>query len=156
MFTGNGIGGIDGKGRVGIPAALRHALEKNGDGRFLHIALHESDPCLVGYDSGWSQHLRGQLRDDEAAARAAGQCFDRANRNRLAFGATVELGYDASGRFILPGDMRAIAGLEANAFFLGTGDVFEIWNPQTLIATPGIDDRLKQLVAAQIRQREGA
>jgi MraZ protein len=155
-YLGNGLSAVDGKSRSVIPAALRHPLERNGDGKFLFIALHPTDPCLIAYDRNWSQAQVQQLREDEAADRAAGIKVDRANINRVAFGATDEVGYDASGRFVIPDFYRDYANLTSKALFIGTGDVFEIWDPQTLIDTPGVDDRIRKLAQFHMKPKKGA
>ncbi len=154
-YTGNSMAGVDGKSRVGVPAHLRHALEKNGDGRVLSIALHPRDRCLIAFDSGWNRAMVARLREDEAADRASGGVFDRANTNRLAYGALEEVAYDANGRFILPGFFKHEAGIGQHALFIGTGDVFEIWDPSTLIAEPGVDPRLKRLAQYHLDNPRG-
>ncbi len=155
LFTGYAINAIV-KGRVAIPAFLRTAIEKNGDGRFVTIAKHDASPCLIGYDRGWTRHLREQLRVDEISERAAGREFDRHNANRRAFGLVEEVPYDASGRFIIPGFMKEKAGLTDTAFFFGTGDTFEIWSPATLLAAPGVDSEMKEVVTWLLAQRGAA
>lgn len=147
--------GVDAKSRVGIPAHLRHALEKNGDGRVLFIALHPTSPCLIGFDIGWSRAMVAQLRDDEASAFARGSSVDRANVNRLAYGALEEVAYDGAGRFILPGFFKAEANIGTNALMIGTGSVFEIWDPQTLIDAPDVDDRVKRLARYHLENPRG-
>ena len=49
--------------------------------------------------------------------------------------------FDASGRFVLQGFPRKYAKIEDVALFLAVGDVFEIWNPAVLIASPTAPDR---------------
>jgi MraZ protein len=155
LFTGYAINAIV-KGRVAIPAFLRTAIEKNGDGRLVTIAKHETSPCLIGYDRGWTRHLREQMRVDEASERAAGRDYDRHNANRRAFGLVEEVPYDASGRFIIPGFMKDKAGLTDTAFFYGTGDTFEIWSPTVLLAAPGVDAEMKEVVTWLLAQRGAA
>ncbi len=153
LFQGYAINGIDGKGRVSIPATLRAAIEQNGDGRFVTIARHETAPCLIGYDKGWSRLLREQLRADEAAERAAGRTFDRHNAHRRAFGPVEPVPYDASGRFILPPFLKDKAQLTDTAFFYGAGDMFEIWSPQLLLSATGVDEDMKEVCAWLMAQR---
>ena len=50
----------------------------------------------------------------------------------MAFGATEEVPYDSSGRIVLPPMMRRKGGIEDLALFLGAGETFQIWNPQTV------------------------
>lgn len=153
LFRGHALNAIDGKGRVAVPAFLRSAIEKNGDGRVLIIAKHQQDPCLTGYDRGWSRLLHDRLEREEERERAAGRDFDYFNSNRRAFGLVEEVPFDASGRFILPTFFRAKAQLTELAFFFGTGNIFEIWNPNLLIDTPGIDEETKDVAAFLMAER---
>ncbi len=153
LFTGHALNAIDAKGRVAIPAGLRQIIEQNGEGRFLFIGKHDCDPCLTGYDRGWSQHLREELRRDEAIKAATANADDRHNLKRRAFGLVEEVPYDSSGRFILPGFFKDKAQLDDLAFFFGTGDTFEIWNPRTLIDAPGLDAEVKEIVVYLMKQR---
>lgn len=147
LFRGNALNAIDAKARVAIPAGIRQAIEANGDGRNLLIAKHESDPCLIGYDHGWSALLHARLSRIEEREADAGRAYDYHNPNRRAFGLTEDVPFDASGRFIMPAQLRKRAQIEDLAFFMGTGDTFEIWNPKLLIETPGIDEELKEVVS---------
>lgn len=153
MFRGHALQGIDGKGRVAIPAALRAVIERNAGDRVLLLGMHAGDPCLTGADTGLSQIDYERLQRDEARALDAGRAVDRDNLARMAFGGGEELPFDASGRFILPPFYRDAAQLGDLAFFIGTGERFEIWNPRLLVETPGIADGLKKMVAFHLTQR---
>jgi MraZ protein len=156
LFRGHALNAIDAKGRVAIPAFLRAVIEKNSDGRVLIIGKHDYDPCLTGYDRGWSQLLHARLEREEERERAAGREFDYHNNNRRAFGLVEEVPYDSSGRFILPSFFRARAQLDDLGFFFGTGNAFEIWNPRILIETPGVDSEMKDIARFLIEERGGA
>lgn len=146
LFTGHALNAIDAKGRVAVPAGLRQAVEANGDGRNLIIAKHEADQCLIGYDRGWSTLLHERMNRTEARAEDAGRDYSRHNPNRRAFGLVEDVPFDASGRFILPPMLRARAKLDDLAFFLGTGDTFEIWNPRLVVDDPAVDEEIKDAV----------
>jgi MraZ protein len=64
--------------------------------------------------------------------------------------------YDASGRFILPSFFSKKAELADLAFFFGTGNSFEIWNPRLLISTPGIDEEMKEIAQFLMGERGAA
>ena len=153
LYRGSALNAIDAKARVAIPAGLRQAIEANGDGRNLIIAKHESDPCLIGYDHGWSQLLHARLNRTEDREADAGRDYSRHNPNRRAFGLVEDIPFDASGRFIMPTMLRDRAQIGELAYFIGTGDTFEIWNPRLLIETPGIDAELKEVVAYLLKTR---
>jgi MraZ protein len=155
LFRGHALNAIDAKGRVAIPAFLRATIEKNSDGRMLIIAKHDCDPCLTGYDRGWSELLHARLEREEERERTAGREFDYHNKNRRAFGLVEEVPYDSSGRFILPSFFRKKAQLDDLAFFFGTANTFEIWNPRILIETPGVDVEMKEIANFLVDERGG-
>lgn len=156
MFTGHALNAIDAKGRVAIPSGLRQAVEINGDGRNLIIAKHETDPCLIGYDRGWSALLHARLGRTEDRAADSGRDYDRFNANRRAFGLVEDVPFDASGRFILPPMLRDRAQLGDLALFLGTGDTFEVWNPRLLIDAPSMDEEIKDVARWLLASRGAA
>jgi MraZ protein len=153
LFRGHGLQAIDGKGRVAIPAPLRAVIERNSGERILLISRHDTDPCLIGYDRGWSELLHARLARNEERALDKDQAFDRHNTARRAFGLVEDVPFDASGRFILPPFFRSKGQLDDLAFFYATGDNFEIWNPKVLIETPGIDEETKEIVAFHLSAR---
>ncbi len=156
LFRGHALNAIDAKGRVAIPAFLRAVIEKNSDGRVLIIAKHDCDPCLMGYDRGWSALLHDRLEREEERERTAGRAFDYHNSNRRAFGLVEEVPYDSSGRFILPSFFRQRAQLTDQGFFFGTGNTFEIWNPRLLVETPGVDPEMKEIATFLMNERGGS
>jgi MraZ protein len=156
LFTGHALNAIDAKGRVAIPSGLRQAVEANGDGRNLIIAKHETDPCLIGYDRGWSELLHARLSRSEDRAADSGRNYDRHNANRRAFGLVEDVPFDASGRFILPPMLRDRAQLTDLALFLGAGDTFEVWNPRVLIESEAMDAEIKEVARWLLSSRGAA
>lgn len=138
IYKGYALQQIDGKGRVAIPAFLRDTLvAKNNavdhtESATVVLAQHESDPCLIGYDLDYDRQLLDELR--ERARAHAGP--DGAPKSRIYREAMLSdtVPFDASGRFIMPPLYKEELNLEKYAFFMGLGDVFEIWDPATLIA----------------------
>lgn len=148
-FNGFAMTAIDGKGRVAIPASMRAVIEKNverfgGEQRTVVIGLHPKDPCLIGYDPAWLKLAYARI--ERQADEGSGDVDFNLARRRL--GLTESAGFDASGRFVLPDfyAMKAKLLPGQDAVFQGTGDFFEIWNPDVLLATPDIDPTLKELV----------
>lgn len=153
LYRGHALQAIDGKGRVAVPAALRAAIERNSDDRVMVLAKAPGAPFLIGADAGYLAIDHERQQRAEARALDAGREIDSANIARLAFGGSVDLPFDASGRFILPGYYRDKASLADLAFFIGTGDRFEIWAPQILIDAPDVPADLKDIVAYHLDQR---
>ena len=156
LYKGHTLNAIDAKGRVVIPAGLRQIVEQNGTGRLLVIGKHDSDPCLIGYDSGWAMHLHAQRTHRDSVQFDKNGTPAGSNPNRRAFGMTEDVPFDPSGRFVLPPFYKSRAKLDDLAFFLGTGDTFEIWNPHVLIETPDIDEEIKEIAAYEMQRRAAA
>ena len=158
-FNGLAINAIDGKGRVAVPAPMRAVIEKNverfgGDARTVVIAMHPKDPCLIGYDPAWLKLNHDKLEQQEELRVSNGGDVDF-NIKRRALGLTESAQFDSSGRFILPDffAMKAKLDTGGDAVFYGTGNFFEIWSPEVLIATPGVDPDLKEAVAYRLSKR---
>ena len=141
-YQGNGLGLVDDKGRVAIPNALRATLAANApradgkDGGTIVVAIHEDQPCLVAYDPAYLPALKEELRRRVELSRGPDGKVDP---NIMRDGANGEaVPFDGSGRFIMPGFPRFHANIGQNAFFWGQFDTIEIWDPRTLLATPGI------------------
>ncbi len=136
-YQGDGIGLVDDKGRCAIPVSLRAALAANSpradgkEGGSVIIGVHESSPCLIGYDEGYRAVLKDRATAREAAYMAANGKHNPNFRREASQGEQVP--FDGSGRFIMPAFPRFQAHIGANAFFFGTFDCFEIWDPRTLI-----------------------
>jgi MraZ protein len=116
LFTGSVEHSLDDKGRLVVPARFRERL---GAGFFLTIA--EPDPCLALYPaSTWS---------DVCARLEAAPVKDARYRAfvRHLFAHTEELSTDANGRLVIPGTLRAFAGIEKDVVSIGSLTRVEIW-----------------------------
>ena len=123
---------VDAKGRVSIPALFRRVLEAE--------------------DPDWKEGLRPQLVIVYGDHRRNYlECFtinainqidariDRKPRGspkrkileRLYQGQSMTTEVDHDGRLVLPQRLREKIGLGDEAFFIASGDHFEIWNPRT-------------------------
>ena len=133
---------MDDKGRVAIPNALRSILAENAprpdgkDGGTIVVAVHEDQPCLVAYDPDYLLELKAELDKRVELSRGVDGKVDHNIKRAGANGEAVP--FDGSGRFIMPGFPRFYANIGANAFFHGTLDYIEIWDPKTLLSTPGV------------------
>jgi MraZ protein len=153
LFQGSAVNGVDAKGRLSIPAAFRAVVERRGDQQCLVLAKHDHFDCLMAYDPGYaaSRHARLERkldRDDSAENE-----FAFAAASLMAFGATEEVGYDKSGRIVLPPIMRRKGGIGDVALFVGAGDTFQIWNPERLLADPRVPEDLKDIVRFRLEDR---
>jgi MraZ protein len=140
-YQGHGIGLVDDKGRVAIPAPLRATLAANAprpdgkDGGTIVIGAHPENPCLIAYDPAYLDILADDLDRREKESLQGGR-YDYNIKREAASGEPVP--FDGSGRFIMPDFPRFHAGIEGHAFFYGQLDYIEIWDPRTLLDTPGL------------------
>ena len=154
LFQGSALNAVDAKGRVSIPAFLRSVIERRGDARTITLAKHESFPCLTAYDPAYAalKHAKHErlLEKEETNPEAA---LDYQRRNLMAFAATEEVPYDSSGRILMPPMMRMKGRIEDLALFLGTGETFQLWNPDLLLADPNIPEDLKDIARFRLHER---
>ncbi|MBO9714344.1 division/cell wall cluster transcriptional repressor MraZ [Sphingomonas sp.] len=137
LYEGFALQAVDeDKGRVAIPADLRAAIERNSDLKTVVVGKHPHANCLTAHDQGWSQQKYDRIDDPSQSMFDAGS-DGAAGAKRRAFGAVERSQFDGSGRFILSPFFRAKAKIGRWAFFCGTGDSFEIWSPEVLMATTG-------------------
>jgi MraZ protein len=133
---------VDDKHRVSIPSRFRDILIANTDpdmmkdGPFALIGLHPEFPCLIGYDAGWSDEENAR---EPEAGEDTGPYFNRMQ----GLGEGDELRFDSTGRVTLAPYQRRQVGINKHAFFRGAYNHFEIWDPQTLLDHPGVNERAK-------------
>lgn len=159
IFQGYGLQGVDEKGRVAIPAALRQVLEANnprstnGDVlRTVSFAPSETHSCLVAYDQAYPAIQAEELRARAAALAEPGAPIPL-DAFRIGNGIVDTATFDASGRFVLQGYPRKFARIEGLALFLSIGHAFEIWNPHVLLEERGSDRHLRGLVEYLLEER---
>lgn len=120
-FTGSVEHALDDKGRLIVPARFRERL---GAGFVMTIA--QPDPCLALYPSVTWAELCSRL---EAAPRKD----DRFRRLvRHLFANTEEVACDAQGRLVIPGPLRAYAGIEREVVSIGSLTRVEVWAKERL------------------------
>lgn len=154
LFQGSALNAVDGKGRVSIPSFLRGVIERRGDARTIVLAKHENFPCLSAYDPAYAalKHakLERLLEKEETSPDAQ---LEYQQRNLMAFAATEEVPYDSSGRIVFPPMMRRKGQIGELALFLGTGETFQIWNPQLLLDDKRIPEDLKDIARFRLEER---
>lgn len=131
-FRGESRHKVDAKGRVSIPALFRRVLEAR--------------------DPDWTDGLRPQLvivygdhrrkylecysieeidAVDEKISRMPRGSSGRRMLERLFQVQSFPTEVDNDGRLVLPLKLREKIGLEGEALFLGAGETFQIWKPET-------------------------
>ncbi len=119
---------IDKKGRVSVPAQFRAVLAAK--------VLANDFQGIVAYQSPLNDCIEacGMSRIIKLNERI--ESFDPYSQERDAFvttlfGESVQLSFDGEGRVMLPEQLISAANLKEQATFVGKGEVFEIWEPQT-------------------------
>jgi len=123
---------VDGKGRVSIPAHFRRVLEA-GDPTWTEGKVPE---LVVVYGDHRRQYLECYTIDaasevDAKIDQMKRGSIERRMLEKLFNGQSLQTNIDDTGRIVLPAKLRAKIGLEGEAYFIATGDTFQIWNPGT-------------------------
>ncbi|MCB1337083.1 MAG: division/cell wall cluster transcriptional repressor MraZ [Maritimibacter sp.] len=132
VFRGEGTHKVDGKGRVSIPALFRRVLEASdpdwteglnpnlvivyGDQRRKYLECYTME-AIAEVDARISRMQRGSI--------------ERRMLEKLFNGQSLPASVDETGRLVLPAKQRQKIGLDGEAYFIATGDTFQIWNPDT-------------------------
>ncbi len=124
MFRGRYEHNVDPKGRLALPAAFKKVLAGQDEGQLV-VTTHICSPCLVAYPLA-------EWKAFEARFAALPQ-FDEnvMTMRRLYVGSAMDCGLDKNGRLLLPPVLRAHAGIEREAMWVGAMNTMEIWTPQT-------------------------
>lgn len=131
-FRGEGRHKVDAKGRVSVPALFRRVLEacdpewKEGLRPNLVIVYgdHRRE-YLECYTIEAIEEVDAQIAALPRGSR------ERRMLERLFSGQSYPTNVDEDGRLILPQKLREKIGLEGEAYFIATGDTFQIWKPET-------------------------
>lgn len=128
-YSGFAVNAVDAKSRLSIPADHRAVIEKKSDERVVYLAPHARGlPCLIAYDSAYLARLQAKLD-----ARFGIEDSDaRDDETRRTLGLATPHNYDDAGRIMLSADWREWGGIDRLVAFVGMGDYFEVWNPDTL------------------------
>ncbi len=119
MLIGEYIHSLDAKGRLIMPAKLRHDM---GD-KF--IVTKGLDGCLFAFSQNEWLNFETKLKELPLS--------DKNARNFVRFflaGAT-ECETDKQGRFLISNNLRKAANLEKEAIIIGVGTRLEIWDKAT-------------------------
>lgn len=154
LFQGSALNAVDAKGRLSVPAFLRSVIERRGDARSIVLAKNAVFPCLDAYDPAYAalKHQKMERRAEKGET-AIGNDLDYLQANMMAFAASEEVTYDKSGRIVLPPMMRMKGKIEDLALFLGTGETFQIWNPDIFLADERIPDDMKDIARYRLQER---
>jgi MraZ protein len=118
MFLGQHKYTIDSKGRLTIPVRFRAAL---ASGAFITQGFDRNLVVYTSEDFGRMSTAATAVTSTNPEGRAM---------RRLIFSRAEELTLDAAGRVLLPVYLRDYAGIQSEAYVVGAGDYFEIWQAE--------------------------
>ncbi|MEM1065574.1 MAG: division/cell wall cluster transcriptional repressor MraZ [Pseudomonadota bacterium] len=123
---------VDGKGRVSIPADFRRVLETGdptwSEGKAPEFVIVYGDhrrAYLECYTIDAANEVDAQIADLPRGS------MERRMLERLFNGQSLKTTVDETGRIVLPAKLRAKIDLDGTAYFIATGDTFQIWKPET-------------------------
>ena len=131
-FRGDGVHKVDTKGRVSIPALFRRVLEA-GDPDW---AQDRNPSIVIVYGDEKRKQLECFTAEAIAEVDKKIRKLPRGSKKRRALqrlyhGQAHPTSVDETGRLVLPAKLREKIGLKKEAYFVGNGDTFEIWNQET-------------------------
>lgn len=148
LFHGNALCDVDADGNVVVPAFLAEAIDAEAE---LLVSKHGADLCLIGYGRAYLDTLRTRTEARRIADEAQGtDARNHFARIRRTFG-VVEKMPRAGATIRIPAAMRHLGQIGGLALFVGTGDNFEIWNPD--FAMTNEDAQFRDLAAWQLQAR---
>lgn len=131
-FRGESHHKVDSKGRVSIPALFRRVLEAGDpdwtDGLRPQLVIVYGDHRRKFLECFTMEAINEV--DDKIAAMPRGS-MERRMLERLMHGQSFPTEVDNDGRLVLPQKLRDKIGLAGEAFFIASGDTFQIWKPET-------------------------
>jgi len=141
-FRGDGTHKVDAKGRVSIPAAFRHVLAQNDP-----ECGHDDNPNLIMVYGGRSRKflevysIEAMADIDTKIDKLPRGSKHRRILERTFYGQAMQVQVDDTGRLVLPPKLREKVGIAKDAFFIASGDTFQIWAPEVY---DGDSDRFEE------------
>jgi len=124
IFLSKYINNIDAKGRVSVPPLFRVVLQNE---EFNGIIAYPSfrNKCIEACSISRLKQLSEIIQDLDPYSE------ERDAFETIILGEAIQLPFDKEGRVILSKSLMDHAGISNQASFVGKGQVFEIWQPQS-------------------------
>lgn len=120
MFRGATKVTLDDKGRLVMPTRYRESIQERAQGQLV-VTVHR-DLCLLTYP-------RPEWEQTELKILSLPSLHPQARwLQRVMVGYATDVELDGHGRFLLPPELREIAGLGRNGMLIGQGNRFELWD----------------------------
>lgn len=113
---------IDKKGRVSIPSGFRSVLSNE---QFNGIIVYPSfkNNCIEACSMSRLQEIYDIIQNLDPYSE------ERDAFETIVMGESIQLPFDNEGRVILPSHLMEQVNITEQAFFVGKGLIFEIWDP---------------------------
>ncbi|MDQ5883697.1 MAG: transcriptional regulator MraZ [Pseudomonadota bacterium] len=119
MFRGINAITVDNNGRMAMPVRYRDSLESS-----LVVTIDTEETCLLLYPALEWQRIETSLQKLPSFNAQARRI------QRLLIGHATDVEMDGQGRILLPLELRQYAQLQKQAFLIGQGNKFEIWDEE--------------------------
>ncbi|MCX6844009.1 MAG: division/cell wall cluster transcriptional repressor MraZ [candidate division WOR-3 bacterium] len=122
LFVGDHTHAVDTKNRVAIPLSFRRSFPSGTEDHL--VLLRGATGCIEAHvRPEWRLHIQrfknlGLYNKEDLTLR------------RLLLSGATEIELDGQARVLLPKRLTELAGIGAEARFIGLGPFFEIWNPR--------------------------
>ena len=137
IYSGQNLSPKGDKERFLLPAPFRKAVTQSSSGKnLLLVSKHPTWECLVGYGESRREGLLAEVDREQELAVRAGQPFDRDMHYFQLFDC-AEIGFDTSGRFVIPAHLKTLVGIDERIYFQGSGPFFTLWSPEVLARQVG-------------------
>jgi MraZ protein len=121
MFRGANQVTLDAKGRLAMPTRYRERILERSNGKLV-ATVDRQDRCLLIYPLPEWEEIELKLRRLPTLNPIARRL------QRLMIDHASDLELDASGRILIPPNLRDYAGLTRDAVLIGQGNRFELWD----------------------------
>jgi len=124
LFLSTYVNRIDKKGRVSVPSTFRGVLEQNG---FKGMICYPS-PTLSSIEGCTVNRIK-KLSD--AIDSLGPFSSERSTFSTSILADSHQLNFDQEGRVIVPSELISFAMINDEISFVGMGETFQMWNPET-------------------------
>lgn len=121
LFRGLNSINLDAKGRMAMPARHRDTINDHCQGKLV-VTIESEGESLVIYPLNEFEEIQRKVESLSSFTPATKRL------KRLFIGHATDVELDASGRILVPQELRAFVGLEKKVVLLGQGKKLELWD----------------------------
>lgn len=124
IFLSTYTNNIDKKNRVSVPVGFRNIASSEN---FSGIVAYQSikNLCIEACGMSRIEHISQIIENLDPFSE------ERDAFETIMLGGMVQLAFDSEGRIMIPKELLNFASIDKQACFVGKGQVFEIWNPES-------------------------